>query len=51
MISGDQWPVFLYSGCEFDPEDPWRGLFKSSILISVSHFFLRTWFYIDDTPF
>jgi hypothetical protein len=36
MISGDQWPMFLYSGCEFDPEDPWKGLFKSSILISVS---------------
>src|ERR1700759_3107887 len=42
MISGDQWPLFVYSGCEFDPEDPWRGLFKSSILVSVSYLFFGT---------
>jgi hypothetical protein len=42
MVSGDQWPLFLYSDCEFDPEDPWRGLFKSSILVSVSYTFLGT---------
>jgi hypothetical protein len=35
-VSGDQWPIFLYSGYNFDPEDPWDGLFRSSILVSVS---------------
>jgi hypothetical protein len=35
-IPGDQWPVFLYAGYEYDPEDPWKGLFRSTILVSVS---------------
>jgi hypothetical protein len=36
VIPGDQWPVFLYAGHTFDPEDPWKGLFRSTILVSVS---------------
>lgn len=36
IIPGDQWPVFLYSGYEYDPDDPWKGLFRSSILVAVS---------------
>jgi len=35
VVSGDQWPIFLYDRFEYDPEDPWRGLFKSSILVSA----------------
>lgn len=37
IIPGDQWPTFLYAG-NFDREDPWKGLFKNAILISVSGF-------------
>jgi hypothetical protein len=33
---GDQWPVFLYAGYDYDPEDPWKGLFRSPLLVSVS---------------
>ena len=36
-ISGDQWPLFLFADNIYDPEDPWKGLLKSSILVSVSH--------------
>jgi hypothetical protein len=36
IIPGDQWPAFLYAGQNFDCEDPWKGLFMNSILISVS---------------
>src|ERR1700683_948611 len=36
VISGDQWPVFLYARHTFDPEDPWKGLFRSTILTFVS---------------
>ena len=36
LIPGDQWPVFLYAGYQYDPEDPWKGLFRSSLLICVS---------------
>ncbi|KAG1836178.1 hypothetical protein DFJ58DRAFT_719153 [Suillus subalutaceus] len=32
-VRGDQWPMFLYAGCDYDPEDPWKGLLKSKILV------------------
>jgi hypothetical protein len=35
-VPGDQWPIFLYYGYIYDPEDPWNGLFRSSLLVSVS---------------
>ena len=35
MVSGDQWPIFLYHGYAYDSEDPWNGLFRSAILVSV----------------
>ena len=35
-ISGDHWPIFLYQGYAYDPEDPWNGLFQSTILVSAS---------------
>jgi hypothetical protein len=36
-VSGDQWPIFLYQGYSYDPEDPWNGLLRSNILVSVSY--------------
>jgi hypothetical protein len=35
IISGDQWPVFLYHGYNYDPQDPWNGLFRSALLVAV----------------
>ena len=35
-VSGDQWPVFLYAGYTYDPEDPWNGLLRSNLLVCVS---------------
>src|ERR1700683_697469 len=35
-VCGDQWPMFLYDGYSYDPEDPWNGLFRSALLVSVS---------------
>ncbi|KAG1791290.1 hypothetical protein EV424DRAFT_1476026 [Suillus variegatus] len=32
-VCGDQWPMFLYAGYRYDPEDPWKGLLRSEILI------------------
>ncbi|KIM76841.1 hypothetical protein PILCRDRAFT_77388 [Piloderma croceum F 1598] len=34
-VTGDQWPIFLYHGYSYGPEDPWNGLFRSSILVSA----------------
>lgn len=35
-VSGDQWPIFLYAGYTYDPEDPWNGLLRSTLLVCVS---------------
>lgn len=34
-VTGDQWPIFLYAGYTYDPEDPWNGLLRSNILVSA----------------
>ena len=41
-VSGDQWPVFLYAGNTYDPEDPWNRLLQSHILVCVSLFNFTT---------
>ncbi|KAG2059901.1 hypothetical protein BDR06DRAFT_873106 [Suillus hirtellus] len=39
-VHGDQWPMFLYAGYDYDPKDPWKGLLKSEILVySFKHVF------------
>jgi hypothetical protein len=35
LVPGDQWPIFLYQGYSYDPDDPWNGLFRSTLLVSV----------------
>ncbi|KAH6908698.1 hypothetical protein BKA70DRAFT_1103234, partial [Coprinopsis sp. MPI-PUGE-AT-0042] len=35
IVSGDQWPVFLYKDHKFNQQDMWDGLFRSSLLISA----------------
>lgn len=37
-VSGDQWPVFIYKGYQFDENDPWQGLLRSTILVKVCDF-------------
>ncbi|KAG2134612.1 hypothetical protein BD769DRAFT_1627142 [Suillus cothurnatus] len=32
-VRGDQWPMFLYAQYDYDPDDPWKGLLRSEILI------------------
>lgn len=38
QVSGDQWPVFLFANYTYDSEDPWNGLLRSGLLVSVSVF-------------
>jgi hypothetical protein len=35
LVCGDQWPIFLYAHQTYDPEDPWCGLLRSRLLVSV----------------
>ena len=36
QVAGDQWPLFLYANYTYDAEDPWNGLLRSGLLVSVS---------------
>ncbi|KAG2131482.1 hypothetical protein BD769DRAFT_1627750 [Suillus cothurnatus] len=38
VVRGDQWPMFLYAGYVYNPEDPWTGLLRSEILIFIRFF-------------
>jgi hypothetical protein len=38
VVAGDQWPVFLYEDYRYDPEAPWTGLLRSSLLVTVCIF-------------
>ena len=38
--AGDEWPLFLYHGYSYDSKDPWNGLFRSALLVTVSLLFL-----------
>ncbi|RXW13507.1 hypothetical protein EST38_g12348 [Candolleomyces aberdarensis] len=31
----DQWPIFLYEGLKFNPEDPWEGLLKGHLMVQA----------------
>jgi hypothetical protein len=35
-VAGDQWPMLVYASLQYDPEDPWSGLFRSQILVYMS---------------
>ena len=39
QVPGDQWLIFIYTCCEYNPEDAWKGTFRSAILVAVS----ETW--------
>lgn len=45
QVAGDQWPVFLYSDYAYDPEDPWNGLLRSSLLVSAGFLTLSLFCY------
>ena len=36
LVPSDQWPIFVYAGQIFDHVDPWKGLFRSKIMVKVT---------------
>ncbi|KAG1743916.1 hypothetical protein EDB19DRAFT_1894673 [Suillus lakei] len=41
IVTGDQWPLFLYADYHYNPEDPWNGLFRSALLVcAYKHIFM-----------
>ena len=35
VVAGNEWPVFLYEGYCYDPSNSCKGLFHSSLLVTV----------------
>ena len=35
FVRGNQWLLFLYKDCNFDPENPWKGLLQHELLVLV----------------
>ena len=40
QVAGDLWPIFLYADYSYDAEDPWNGLLRSGLLVSVSSIYI-----------
>ncbi|KAF8229710.1 hypothetical protein L208DRAFT_1479565 [Tricholoma matsutake] len=39
-VRSDQWPMLVYADQEYDPKNPWEGLFRSQILVwAFKHIF------------
>ena len=36
IVTGDQWPIFIYANEVFDPNNAWHGLFRGRLLLNVS---------------
>ncbi|KAG6909311.1 hypothetical protein DXG01_001110 [Tephrocybe rancida] len=36
IVAGHHWPIFIYADSTFDPDDPWKGLLRSDILVKVN---------------
>ena len=34
-VRGNQWPMLLFVNEEYDPDNPWEGLFRSQLLVWV----------------
>lgn len=35
IVTGDHWPMFLYSESHYDEDNPWKGLLRNSLLVKV----------------
>jgi hypothetical protein len=35
QVRGDQWPIFLFADLAYDADDPWNGLLRNQLLITV----------------
>ncbi|TEB29041.1 hypothetical protein FA13DRAFT_1632636, partial [Coprinellus micaceus] len=33
VVTGSHWPIFVYQNEKFDPDQPWKGLFRGRLLV------------------
>ncbi|TEB33287.1 hypothetical protein FA13DRAFT_1577938, partial [Coprinellus micaceus] len=50
LVPGNHWPIFVYRDEKYDPEEPWRGLFRSRLLISAYKHIFTSPSSVDDDP-
>ncbi|KAG6912168.1 hypothetical protein DXG01_016779, partial [Tephrocybe rancida] len=50
LVSGDEWPVFVYHGYTYDAEDPWNGAFRSQLLVKAFKFVFTSPSSVDKDP-
>ncbi|KAG2136732.1 hypothetical protein DEU56DRAFT_871520 [Suillus clintonianus] len=50
IVTGDQWPLFLYADYHYDPEDPWNGLFRSALLVCAYRYVFTSPSSVDKEP-
>ncbi|OBZ77788.1 hypothetical protein A0H81_02017 [Grifola frondosa] len=47
-VPGDQWPIFLYADCNYNPEEPWDGLLRSKLLVTAYKYIFTSPSSVDD---
>ncbi|KAG6906178.1 hypothetical protein DXG01_015411 [Tephrocybe rancida] len=47
---GDQWPMFLFEDSRYDPDDPWKGLFRSHLLVTAYKYIFTSPSSVDKEP-
>ncbi|KAJ3533220.1 hypothetical protein NMY22_g7421 [Coprinellus aureogranulatus] len=50
VVPGNHWPIFVYKDERYDPEEPWKGLFRSKLLISAYKHVFTSPSSVDDDP-
>ncbi|KAG1741363.1 hypothetical protein EDB19DRAFT_1634531 [Suillus lakei] len=50
IMTGHQWPLFLYTDYHYDPENPWNGLFRSALLVCAYRYVFMSPSSVDKEP-
>ncbi|KAH6905952.1 hypothetical protein BKA70DRAFT_1107191 [Coprinopsis sp. MPI-PUGE-AT-0042] len=49
-MDGTQWPRFVYENGHFDPQDPWKGLLRSALLVMAFRHIFTSPSSVDEDP-
>ncbi|KAJ3512490.1 hypothetical protein NMY22_g15318 [Coprinellus aureogranulatus] len=49
-ITGSDWPIFVYRDEKYDPDSPWKGLFRNEILVKGFKHIFTSPSSVDDEP-
>ncbi|TEB26890.1 hypothetical protein FA13DRAFT_1635440, partial [Coprinellus micaceus] len=49
-VTGSHWPIFVYRDEKYDPENPWKGLFRNEMLVKGFKHIFTSPSSVDDEP-